>query len=158
MRKPKTMALYALLTIAAWGFATPLFACKVYVDFSARVPFNAVQIENTDRVKLADAVVRARTWPDVEIGANISAPAFATESDPRGLSEARARSIKTYLMQLGLDERNISYEPIVVAKPVAKDKEGLEPLREIYVEIVPVCRGSCEALCANPGWMRAPQQ
>lgn len=84
---------YKLLAMASASvlmWAEPTFACKIFEDFSSSIPMNVVDVDNAARIRLADAVIRARTWPDVEIGAELSTPALSTEHDPKRLSSARA--------------------------------------------------------------------
>lgn len=144
---------YKLLAMASASvlmWAEPTFACKIFEDFSSSIPMNAVDVDNAARIRLADAVIRARSWPDVEIGAELSTPALSTEHDPKGLSSARASAISSFLVQLGVKQSNIYYEPVVIRNPVARDEEGLNRLREIYVSLAPICANGCDRLCNDP--------
>lgn len=135
-------------SVVMW--AEPTFACKIFEDFSASVPMNAVNIDNAARIRLANAVIRARTWPDVEVGAELSTPALSTEHEPKALSSARANAISSYLVQLGLKKSNILFEPIVISNPVARNEQGLKRIREIYVSLAPICPDGCDRLCNDP--------
>jgi hypothetical protein len=142
--------LIAIIGAGLLTWAQLSFACKIYEEFSTSVPLNAVNIDNADRLRLADAVFRAQTWPDVEIGAEISTPAFATEHDPKALSSARADAISSFLVQLGVKTSNIVSEAKVITNPVARNAEGLKRLREIYVSLAPICVNGCDRLCNDP--------
>jgi hypothetical protein len=141
---------YSVLGTVFLMASQPSFACKIFEDFTARVPTNVVNIGNADRVRLADTVIRARTWPDAEIGAEISTPAFSTEHEPEALSAARAEAITSFLVLLGVKKENIFSEPRIVSNPVARNAEGLERLREIYVSLAPICPNGCDRLCNDP--------
>jgi hypothetical protein len=150
MRMPMKSKIVAVVGAGFLACTHLSFACKIFEEFSASVPTNTVGIGNADRVRLAEAVIRARTWPDVEIGAEVSAPAFASEDKPKALSSARTDAIDAYLVQLGVKKSNIFSEPRVISNPEARNREGLERLREIYVSLAPICPNGCDRLCNDP--------
>ena len=92
-------------------------------------------------------VAEAKKWPDVEIGANVTAGAYVRENNIDALKDARATEIKTYLVQIGVPEKNISIDKLTFSEAMAHDGKGELDLHQVAIQLVPICNGGCERLC-----------
>lgn len=134
---------------AAIGFALQCNACTISESMEDSLSLNSVDIPNVDRIKIADMVIEARRWPDVEIRGIVYAGGYVLERDPDMLAEKRAAVLKEYLMQLGLKDRNLWITTRKIRAPDV-DFAGNKTLNQIAVTLVPICEGGCERLCNDP--------
>jgi outer membrane protein OmpA-like peptidoglycan-associated protein len=139
-------ALFVLCAVLAASYAN---ACTISEDMEDTLPFNSVDIPNSDRLAIADMVLAARKWPDVEIRGIVYAGGYVKENDPKALADRRAAALKEYLIQLGIKEGNIWVDTRTIKKPDV-DHNGKETLNQIAVTLVPICSGGCERLCNDP--------
>ena len=138
-----TIVLYAL-----WA-ASNASACTISEDMEDSLPLNSVDIPNADRLRIADMVMAARQWPDAEIRGIVYAGGYVKEQHPKDIAGERAAVLKSYLVQLGVKERNVWIDTRVIKKPDIDDK-GVATLNQISVTLVPICNGECERLCNDP--------
>ncbi|WP_146239974.1 MULTISPECIES: hypothetical protein [unclassified Paraburkholderia] len=115
-----------------------------------RLPFNAVELTNRDRLSIANIVLEAKKWPDVDIQAVIIAGAYVGEKDRERLKSERGELVKSYLVQLGINPQNVLIEPKVFTNEMVKNEDGTLNLHQISIELVPLCKGGCERLCDDP--------
>ncbi|MFT4064758.1 hypothetical protein [Paraburkholderia sp.] len=124
-------------------------ACTISEDMISSLPLNSTEIQNSDRIKIADMVLAARQWPDVEIRCIVYAGGYIKEQNPKAIAAERAKILKSYLVQLGVKEGNIWLDTRIIKEPDTDDK-GIETLDQIAVTLVPICEGGCERLCNDP--------
>ncbi|CAB3648861.1 hypothetical protein R8871_00851 [Paraburkholderia graminis C4D1M] len=125
-------------------------ACTVSESMETRLPFNAIELTNGDRLSIANIVLEAKKWPDVDIQAVIIAGAYVGEKDRERLKSERGELVKSYLVQLGINPQNILIEPKVFTNEMVKNEDGTLNLHQIAIELVPLCKGGCERLCDDP--------
>jgi hypothetical protein len=125
-------------------------ACTISESMETRLPFNAVELTNRDRLSIANIVLEAKKWPDVDIQAVIIAGAYVGEKDRERLKSERGELVKSYLVQLGINPQNILIEPKVFTNEMVKNEDGTLNLHQISIELVPLCKGGCERLCDDP--------
>jgi hypothetical protein len=125
-------------------------ACTISESMETRLPFNAVELTNGDRLSIANIVLEAKKWPDVDIQAVIIAGAYVGEKDRERLKSERGELVKSYLVQLGINPQNILIEPKVFTNEMVKNEDGTLNLHQIAIELVPLCKGGCERLCDDP--------
>ncbi|WP_061125621.1 hypothetical protein [Caballeronia catudaia] len=133
--------------------AMPACACTFSQMLDVTIPLNTVDIGNAARVEVAQMVIRARDWRSVtgvDIKAEIISPALASEHRAASLANARGKMIKAYLMQLGLKEENIFYDPQVLQERRGETPEQYEHFRRTTIGLLPVCEGGCDRLCHDP--------
>lgn len=130
--------------------ATDAYACTIDESAEARLPFNAVALSNDDRLSIANAVLEARKWPDVDIQAVVIAGAYVSEKNSNRLKDERGALVKSYLVQLGIKPQNILIEPKTFTDEMVKNDDGTLNLHQIEIELVPLCEGGCERLCDDP--------
>ena len=133
----------------------PLFngtahACTIKEFTSMRLPFNSVHLSNADRLSIVNSVLEARKWPDVDVQAVIIAGAYVGERNGEKLKSERAAVVRAYLMQLGIKRENILIDPKTLTDEMVKKPDGSLNLYQIEIELVPLCKGSCESLCNDP--------
>ncbi|MBV8453267.1 MAG: hypothetical protein JOZ29_13490 [Deltaproteobacteria bacterium] len=121
-------------------------ACTISKDMEDSLPLNSIDIPNSDRLKIVDMVMEARRWPDAEIRGIVYAGGYVMENDPWALAEQRASELRAYLIQLGVNERNIWVDKRTINRPDV-DSKGNKTLNQIAVTLVPICEGGCERLC-----------
>ncbi|MGF6742635.1 hypothetical protein OKW33_003700 [Paraburkholderia atlantica] len=138
--------LLAFYLVSAAGSAS---ACTISEDMTSSLPLNSTEISNIDRIKIANLVLAARQWPNVEIRGIIYAGGYVKESSPKDMAEKRAAILKSYLVQLGIKEGNIWVDTRLIKEPDVDDK-GNATLDQISVTLVPICEGGCERLCDDP--------
>jgi len=138
--------LVLLCVIASIGNAS---ACTISEDMTSSMPLNSTAIANTDRVKIANMMLAARQWPDVEIRGIVYAGGYIKEHNPTFLATQRAANLKSYLVQLGVEERNIWVDTRIIKAPGVDDK-GNATLNQMAVTLVPICTGGCARLCNDP--------
>ncbi|MFL6641027.1 MAG: hypothetical protein ACJ8HC_21335 [Paraburkholderia graminis] len=125
-------------------------ACTVSESMETRLPFNAIELTNGDRLSIANIVLEAKKWPDVDIQAVIIAGAYVGEKDRERLKSERGELVKSYLVQLGINPQNVLIEPKVFTNEMVKNEDGTLNLHQISIELVPLCKGGCERLCDDP--------
>jgi hypothetical protein len=125
-------------------------ACTISESMETRLPFNAIELTNGDRLSIANIVLEAKKWPDVDIQAVIIAGAYVGEKDRERLKSERGELVKSYLVQLGINPQNILIEPKVFTNEMVKNEDGTLNLHQISIELVPLCKGGCERLCDDP--------
>ncbi|MEX3895998.1 hypothetical protein [Paraburkholderia sp. BR10954] len=124
-------------------------ACTISEDMTSSLPLNSTEISNIDRIRIANLVLAARRWPNVEIRGIVYAGGYVKESSPKDMAEKRAAILKSYLVQLGIKEGNIWVDTRLIKDPDIDDK-GNATLDQISVTLVPICEGGCERLCDDP--------
>jgi hypothetical protein len=149
LEKKKLIAracLVAICFVASVGAAN---ACTISEDMTGNVPINSTEVSNLDRVRIANMMLAARQWPDVEIRGIVYAGGYVKERNPKALAARRATILARYLVQLGVDERNIWVDTRIIKTPDVDDN-GNATLNQIGVSLVPICQGGCERLCNDP--------
>ncbi|WP_250472188.1 hypothetical protein [Caballeronia sp. GAFFF1] len=139
----------ATLFLCAMWSAVTANACTISEDMEGSLPLNSVEIPNSARLRIADMVLTARQWPDVDIRGIVYAGGYVKERNPNALAGQRASAIESYLLQLGIKEGNIWLNKRIIRKPDAAD-DGSQTLNQIGVTLVPICRGGCDRLCDDP--------
>jgi hypothetical protein len=124
-------------------------ACTISEDMTSSLPLNSVDIPNSDRLKIADMMLAAKQWPNVDIRGIVYAGGYIKERNPSRLADRRASILKKYLLQLGVKEGNIWVDQRIIKEPDVDDK-GNASLNQISVTLVPICEGGCERLCDDP--------
>ncbi|WP_175694066.1 hypothetical protein [Burkholderia ambifaria] len=126
-------------------------ACTIGEEARLQLPFNTTTLSNADRVTIADSVIEAKKWPNVEIQAIVIAGAFVYEKDIEKLKDMRGENVNEYLKQLG-----ISADHILIDKKTFTDEmitrraDGTIKTNQIIVEFTPICKGSCAWMCDDP--------
>jgi hypothetical protein len=138
--------LLALCFVASIGNAS---ACTISEDMTSSLPLNSTGIPNSDRIRIANMMLAAMQWPDVEIRGIVYAGGYIKERSPKAIAAERAAILKSYLVQLGVKEENIWVDTRIIKEPDIDDK-GNATLDQISVTLVPICKGSCERLCSDP--------
>src|ERR1700744_4916859 len=90
----------ASLFLALLLFSGSAMSCKVLEFMESKIPFNSVEIPNSDRVKIAEMVIEARTWPDTKIRGVVQPAAYIHERNPEELVKRRGDNLRNYLSQL----------------------------------------------------------
>jgi hypothetical protein len=117
----------------------------------AQLPFNATDISNANRIAIANIIVEAKKWPDVQIQAIVIAGAYKSESNVGRLKDVRAENVKLYLQQLGIKSGNILIDKKTFTdEMLVKHPDGTLTMHQIVVELTPICKGSCAWLCDDP--------
>ncbi|WP_241017697.1 hypothetical protein [Burkholderia sp. Ac-20349] len=130
---------------------TSAVACTIGEEARLQLPLNTTTLSNADRVTIADSVIEAKKWPNVEIQAIIIAGAFVYERNIEKLKDMRGENAKEYLQQLG-----ISTDHILIDKKTFSDEmitrrpDGTIKTNQLIVEFTPICKGSCAWMCDDP--------
>lgn len=127
-----------------------VWACTINESMETRLPFDSVALSNEDRLSIANMVLEARKWPDVDIQAVIIAGAYVGERSGEKLKSERGAAVRAYLIQLGVKAKNILIEPKTLTDQMVKNDDGTLNLHQIAIELVPLCNGGCERLCDDP--------
>ncbi|WP_321964137.1 hypothetical protein [Paraburkholderia sp. J7] len=146
--------LFALLLIAT-SLVVPFLsgaarACTINESMETRLPFNVVDLSNSDRLLIASIVIEARKWPEVDIQAVIIAGAYVGEKNGEKLKSERGAAVRDFLIQLGIKPQNILIEPKTLTDQMVKNEDGTLNLHQIAIELAPLCKGGCERLCDDP--------
>jgi hypothetical protein len=141
--------LFVAAASAPW-LSAAAFACTINESVETRLPFNAIDLSNVDRVSIFSTVLEARKWPDVDIQAVIIAGAYTGEKNGEKLKNERGALVKAYLIQLGIKPQNILIEPKTLTDEMVKNEDGTLNLHQIAIELVPLCKDGCERLCDDP--------
>ncbi|EOH6075151.1 hypothetical protein ACMAVI_003530 [Burkholderia cenocepacia] len=152
MRNKKTFkytiaaCLFTLLSILP-GVAA---ACTISEEAQVQFPFNIIELSNSDRLSIANSVIEAKKWPDVEIQAVVISGAYIKEKDVEKLKNERAENAKYYLQQLGIDAKNILIDKKTFTdEMVVKKPDGTIDVHQMIVELTPICKGSCAWMCGD---------
>lgn len=150
IHKPYVFAqLIAAFSIALL-FSTAVVACTIGESMETALPFNDTELSNADRINIANIVVEARKWPDVEIQAVIIAGAYAGEKNIERLKDIRGENAKSYLMQLGIKKKNILIDRKTLTDEMVRNDDGTLSIHQVVIELTPICSGGCERLCDDP--------
>ncbi|WP_244100052.1 hypothetical protein [Burkholderia anthina] len=126
-------------------------ACTIGEEVQVQFPLNTTTFSNSDRVAIAKSVVEAKKWPDVKIKAIVISGAYIHEKDIEKLKDARADNTKFYLQQLGISAENIFIDKKTFTdEMVEKRSDGTVDIRQVIVELTPICKGSCAWMCNDP--------
>ncbi|WP_233465642.1 OmpA family protein [Burkholderia ambifaria] len=146
-----------LLKSAIYLFIVPILlsgaasACTIGETAALHFPFNTTTLSNADRVAIANKVIEAKRWPNVEIRAIVIAGAYFQESNIEKLKNIRAVNVKYYLLQLGISAKNIYIDKRTFTDEVAsKRPDGSIDIQQVIVEFTPICKGSCAWMCDDP--------
>ncbi|MGU7774937.1 hypothetical protein ACV229_32770 [Burkholderia sp. MR1-5-21] len=128
----------------------PTYACKVMELDIMRLPLNSIEVGNSDRLSLVRHFLTAREWTREGASASIDAAAFAWERNPKELAKLRGESMKSFLVQLGMDPQDVWVQERIIR---AKDgKPDPDDVHQVGVEFVPKCPPEgCQSLCNTPG-------
>ncbi|MGF6261207.1 hypothetical protein OKW49_002108 [Paraburkholderia youngii] len=144
----RRIATVSIISMCLYGSAS---ACSISKVAGVQLPLNTTELSNADRLTIADAVISARQWPEVQIQAVVIAGAYISEGNLEQLKKDRAENVKAYLKQLGIRSENIIIEPKTFTdQMVAKRSDGTLDIEQIVVELTPICGGGCERLCDDP--------
>lgn len=130
---------------------TSAVACTIGEEARLQLPLNTTTLSNADRVTIADSVIEAKKWPNVEIQAIVIAGAFVYERNIEKLKDMRGENAKEYLQQLG-----ISTDHILIDKKTFSDEmitrrpDGTIKTNQLIMEFTPICKGSCAWMCDDP--------
>ncbi|WP_230563739.1 hypothetical protein [Paraburkholderia translucens] len=115
-----------------------------------QLPFSSTALSKENRQLVEDAVKKAKNGPDGRIHAIVIAGAYIGERDLDVLQDRRGEVVKTYLTKLGIPSANIYVEPATMTDSyLVKRPDGEVAVRQIEIELSPICRGSCEWKCAD---------
>jgi hypothetical protein len=142
---------FLITTISATALLSEMArACTINESMEMRLPFNTVELSNADRLSIADMMLEARKWHDVDIQAVIIAAAYVGEKNVDKLKDERGAAVKAYLLQLGIKPANILIERKTLTDEMVKNRDGTLNLHQIAIELVPLCKNGCERLCDDP--------
>jgi hypothetical protein len=144
-----TVLFFSVATLTPW-LAKSVFACTINVSMETRLPLNTVDLSNADRLSIANIVLEARRWPDVDIQAEVIAGAYVGEQNGKILEGERGKVVRDFLIQLGIKGTNILIEPKTLTDAMVTKEDGSLNLHQIAIELVPLCKGGCERLCNDP--------
>jgi len=125
-------------------------ACTISEDMYESVPVNYRGIPNSSRLKIADMVLNAKLWPDVEIQAQVVSNAYVGEKDAEALAKSRGDQLRDFLIQLGLKPKYIYVDTHIVRVPYPADSTGPGGYMQLGVSLMPLCSGGCDRLCNDP--------
>lgn len=143
----RTLTAIAILSVAGIG---PAHACTIGESVRIPLPLNGLNITSAGRLRIADAVIEARKWPNVEIQAVVISGAYTKERSGEHLKEARAKAAMTYLQQLGIKSENIIIDKKTFTDDMVRKSDGALDLYQIDIELTPLCRDGCQRLCEDP--------
>nr|WP_057927546.1 hypothetical protein [Burkholderia ambifaria] len=126
-------------------------ACTIGEEAQVQFPFNTTTFSNADRIAIANSVIEAKKWPDVEIQATVISGAYIKEKNVEELKDARAENAKLYLQQLGISADHILIDKKTFTdEMVVKQPDGTVNVHQMIVELTPICKGSCAWMCDDP--------
>ncbi|MFA8329417.1 hypothetical protein ACEPT7_29870 [Burkholderia ubonensis] len=143
-------SILTVFLIFGLSFFQQVVACTISEDVVESVPLNYQGIPNSYRLKMVDAVLNARRWPDVDIQAQIVASAFVGENGPNELAESRGWQLRDFLIQLGIKRQYIYIDTHVMRSPYERDSTGNGGYLQLGASLLPLCKGGCERLCNDP--------
>lgn len=139
-----------LFTLAPFLYGTAM-ACTIGEETQVQFPFNTASFSNADRIAIANSVIEAKKWPDVEIQAVVIAGAYIKERNVEKLKEARAENAKSYLQQLGIGAEHILIDKKTFTDEMVENRpDGTIDVHQMIVELTPICKGSCAWMCDDP--------
>ncbi|WP_152036629.1 hypothetical protein [Burkholderia pyrrocinia] len=141
---------WVALTVSACISIAPASACTIAESIRIPLPLNNTDFSNSDRLKIADAAIEAKTWPNVEIQAVVISGAYTKERNGERLKDERAKVAAAYLTQLGVKSENIIIEKKTFTDDMVRNSDGTLDLYQIDIELAPLCRGGCQKLCDDP--------
>jgi hypothetical protein len=150
MRKIIRLSISLAFAFATWSIYTTSIACTISESMETRLPLNSTYLTNDDRLAIANIVIEAKRWPDVDIQAVVIAGAYIGERNVERLKSERGATVSAYLVQLGIKPQHVLIEPKTLTDQMVKNEDGSLNLHQIYVELVPLCDGGCERLCNDP--------
>jgi hypothetical protein len=127
--------------IATSLISTEVRACTISESMETRLPFDAVELSNKDRLLIANIVLDARNWPDVDIQGVAIAGAYVQEKNGEKLKNERGALVRSYLVQPGIQPQNILIEPKTLTDEMVRNTDGTLNLHQIAIELVPLCKG-----------------
>ncbi|MGF6985600.1 hypothetical protein QFZ99_005141 [Paraburkholderia atlantica] len=138
--------------LAVWFcVGRPVNACTIGEVAAIELPFNTVELSMENRRAIAEAVEEANKWPDVQIQAIVMAGAYIGEHDLDVLQERRGENVQAYLRKLGIRSENIYIVPKTLTDGfVVKRADGELAVRQVEVELHPICKDSCAWMCDDP--------
>ncbi|RQS02803.1 hypothetical protein DIE07_33645 [Burkholderia sp. Bp9002] len=137
-----------LLALALCSSQT--YACKVLELDNMQLPLNSVEVGNSDRLSLVRHFLTAREWTREGASASIDAAAFAWERNPTELAKLRGEAMKSFLVQLGMNPRDVWVQERIIQGKDGKPDPG--DVHQVGVEFVPKCPPEgCQSLCNTPG-------
>ncbi|MEX3788576.1 hypothetical protein [Paraburkholderia sp. BR14374] len=143
-------AVAALLAISLCFFGS-VRACTIGENVAIELPFNATALSTADRRAIAGAVGEAKKWPNVQIQAIVMAGAYIGERNLEELQDRRGQVVKAYLRKLGIRSEYIMIDPTTLTEGyVVKRPDGSPTVRQIEIELTPICKGSCAWMCDDP--------
>jgi hypothetical protein len=83
--------LMAFCFVASVGNAS---ACTISEDMTSSLPLNSTEIPNSDRIRIADMMLAAKQWPNVEIRGIVYAGGYIKEKSEGYSSRARGNPQK----------------------------------------------------------------
>jgi hypothetical protein len=150
MKRNLSALLFIVATGASW-FSSAARACTIYEDMETHLPFNTTDISNADRLVIANKVIDAKRWPDVQIMAVIIAGAYTRERGMERLKQARGGNVKAYLESLGIKSEHIYIKKLTFTdQMMSRGADGLPIVNQVSIELPPLCEGSCARLCDDP--------
>ncbi|CAG2345694.1 MULTISPECIES: hypothetical protein [Burkholderia] len=139
-----------VIALSACAGIFPAHACTIGESVRIPLPLNSVDVTNADRLKIANAVIEARKWPDAEIQAVVISGAYTTERNRERLKTERAKIASEYLKQLGIRNEHIIIDKKTFTDAMVRNSDGTLTLYQIDIELTPLCRGGCQRLCDDP--------
>jgi hypothetical protein len=138
--------------LAVWFCSgRPAIACTIGEVTALELPFNTVELSKENKRAIAGAVDEAKKWPNVKIQAIVMAGAYIGEHDLDVLQERRGENVQAYLRKLGIRHENIYIVPKTLTDGfVVKRADDELAIRQIEVELHPICQGSCAWMCNDP--------
>ncbi|MDP9587347.1 UNVERIFIED_ORG: hypothetical protein J2791_006681 [Burkholderia contaminans] len=122
-------------------------ACTISENLLESVPLDYPGIPNAYRIKMADMVLAARRWPDVEVQAQIVASAYIAENNASSLAKSRGEQLKGFLTQLGIKPQYIYVDTHVNRTVYPVDSTGHGGYLQLGVSLLPLCKNGCDNLC-----------
>lgn len=129
----------------------PVNACSIGEVAAIELPFDTVELSKENQRAIADAVEEAKKWPDVQIQAIVMAGAYIGEHNLDVLQARRGENVQAYLRKLGIRSENIYIVPKTLTDGfVVRRDDGEFAVRQIEVELHPICKDSCAWMCNDP--------
>ncbi|NML35192.1 hypothetical protein HHL14_30765 [Paraburkholderia sp. G-4-1-8] len=117
------------------------------------LPFNTTSLSNENLQEIEMAVKDAKKWPPPAIGiqATVTAGAYIGEHDLDVLQKNRGEAVEAYLRKLGIPSENIYVDPVIMTDDfLVKRTDGELAVRQVEIELAPICKGSCQWMCGDP--------
>ncbi|MEF9440891.1 hypothetical protein OWS73_04680 [Burkholderia sp. 1B3(2022)] len=126
-----------VIALSACAGIFPAHACTIGESVRIPLPLNSVDVTNADRLKIANAVIEARKWPDAEIQAVVISGAYTTERNRERLKTERAKIASEYLKQLGIRNEHIIIDKKTFTDAMVRNSDGTLTLYQIDIELTP---------------------